>query len=49
MPKFEVTTVTAISFEAESADEARYLVENGETPRDHELVAVFISTIEEIK
>ena len=49
MPRFEVTTKTIVAFDADSIDAARYLVENGETPRDHDLVAAFISKIERVE
>ena len=48
MPKFEVTQTIIIAFDAETAEEAKYLVESGETPRDHELVSAFVSYVEEL-
>lgn len=48
MPKFEVSIITIIAFDAESKEEAQELVEMGETPHNHELVDTYISHIEEL-
>lgn len=48
MPRFEVTSAITIAFDAESKEEARYLVESGETPRDHELIAAFVSNVDPV-
>lgn len=38
MPRFEVASRITYQFDAKDREEARYLVENGEMPRDHELI-----------
>jgi len=48
MPRFEVTSVITVAFDAEDAAEARYLVESGETPRDHILLAAAVSTVDRV-
>jgi hypothetical protein len=45
MPRFEVTVTTIFSFESDCAENARYDVENGEMPRNHEVVDSYVSSV----
>lgn len=49
MPKFEVTTKTVYRFEAPDAFQAEWLVENGEMPRDHEVVDTRVDRVERVE
>ena len=48
MPRFEVTSKITIAFDADSKEQAKFLVESGETPRDHELIAAFVSDVDQV-
>ncbi len=45
MPRFEVRVSTLFQFDAQDKQEARWLVENGEMPRDHELIGARVTDV----
>ncbi len=45
MPKFEVRVVSYYQFDAKDAEEAKWLIENGEMPRDHEITDVYTDRV----
>lgn len=48
MPRFEVTISVVYAFNAKDAAEAKYLVESGETPRNAEIIAEFVSNVDAV-
>lgn len=46
MPRFEVTVTTIYSFESDCAENAMYDIENGEMPKNHEIVAAYVSSVD---
>jgi len=46
--KFQVTIIKIIEFESDSAENARYDVENGEIPRSNEIIDEWISEVTEV-
>jgi hypothetical protein len=48
MGKFQVTTATVFEFEAESREDARWMVENGEMPSNHTMEDAYILAIQDM-
>lgn len=48
MPLFQVTTATVFQFIAEDKEEAKWLVQNGEMPRDHTMEDAYIVAVERV-
>lgn len=48
MPRFEVRVSICYQFDAKDKVEARWLVENGEMPRDHEVIGARVVEVSRI-
>lgn len=49
MAKFQVTVATVYEFDAESKEDARWLVENGEMPSNHTVEDAYVVAIQKME
>ena len=48
MPTYQVTTATVFQFEAQNAEQAKWLVQNGEMPSNHTMEDAYIIAVENV-